>query len=173
MSMMSTQGPAPQSAPSPTSGPGPPAQSQPGGAPPQQPIGQTPPMGALAPPSEPPPGPITQKWHDVTVRRKSKSNRTICMSVPPEEFGITRFARNIKNAGYVFHQTLKTEAQLIKEGYEEEQIQNLNTYAAMTNQEELARDTVEERQGTSGDGALNRSNREIQITEHYIEIDYE
>src|SRR5260221_1995707 len=104
MSMMSTQGPAPQSAPSPTSGPGPPAQSQPGGALPQtqQPIGPTPapPMGGGVMDQHQPPGPITQKWHDVTVRRKSKSTRTICMSVPPEEFGISRFARNIRNCGY-------------------------------------------------------------------------
>lgn len=127
---------------------------------------------AAPPPPVPAPQP-PQKWHDVTVRRTKRVERCIIAPVPPEEFGISRFARNIKDCGYCFHEVIKRESDLIEQGYDADQVHNLNTYSAMTNQEELARDTVEERQGTTGDAGLNRANREVKITEHYIKIDYE
>src|SRR5260221_30284 len=146
------------------------------GAPVQPPMGPLPPgllgPGAPQPPASMPPPP-PPKWHDVTVRRKRLVERCIIAPVPPEEFGISRFARNIKDCGYCFHEVIKRESDLIEQGYDEDQVHNLNTYSAMTNQEELARDTVEERQGTAGDSGLNRANREVKITEHYIKLDYE
>src|SRR5262249_8005466 len=113
------------------------------------------------------------KYHDVTIRRKKLTARCVVSPVPPEEFGITRFARNIKDSGYCFHEVIRRESDMVADGYDPEQVRNLNTYSAMTNQEELARDTVEERQGTTGDGGLNRANREIKVAEHYIILDYE
>ncbi len=146
------------------------------GVPAQPPMGPPPPgllgPGAPQPPAPMPPPPPPQ-WHDVTVRRKRLVERCVIAPVPPEEFGISRFARNIKDCGYCFHEVIKRESDLIEQGYDEDQVHNLNTYSAMTNQEELARDTVEERQGTTGDSGLNRANREVKITEHYIKLDYE
>jgi hypothetical protein len=41
----------------------------------------------------------------------------------PEEFGIERGARDIKDCNYCFHEVVtKTEGQLIAEGFDEEQV---------------------------------------------------
>jgi hypothetical protein len=142
-------------------------------------VGQQPPGPGLlgapgqqapAPPGAPTPAP---KWHDVTIRKKKRIERVVCAPVPPEEFGITRFGRNIHDTGYCFHEVIKRESDMIEQGYEPEQIRNINTYAAFVNQEEMARDTVEERMGATGDFGFNRANRQIKITEHYIKLDYE
>lgn len=129
----------------------------------------TPPVPPTAPPVLPPP----PKWHDVTVVRKKKTARCVISPVPPEEFGISRFARDIKNCGYCFHEVIKTQGSLVAEGYDPNQIANISTYTAQTNQEELARDSVEERTGQNGDGGLNEMNRKVKITEHYVYLDYE
>jgi hypothetical protein len=93
------------------------------------------------------------------------------MGVPPEEFGIERNARDIKTCNYCFHEVVtKTEAELISEGYDEDQIKALEEYTGNADTETQARDTVEEHSGT---GAANTSSRLVRITEHYIRMDYE
>jgi hypothetical protein len=43
------------------------------------------------------------------------------LGVPPEEFGIERGARSIRDCNYCFHEVVtKTEAQLIAEGFDDE-----------------------------------------------------
>jgi hypothetical protein len=65
--------------------------------------------------------------------------------VPPEEFGIERGARGIRDCNYCFHEVVtKTEAQLIAEGFDEEQVKSLDDYTGTTEIETLARDTFEE-----------------------------
>src|SRR6185295_17249032 len=88
------------------------------------------------------------------------------------EFGIERNARSIRDCNYCFHETTnRTEASLIDDGYDPEQIKGLPTYTLAQTVENLSRDTVEESRGTGGD--VNQSARQLKITEHYIRIDYE
>jgi hypothetical protein len=93
--------------------------------------------------------------------------------VPPEEFGIARNARNIRDAGYVFHDVLKRQEELIAQGYDEDQVKNLPSYSGLANIETQARDTIEERRGSQGDEGINKPNRLIKITEHYVRMDYD
>src|SRR5262249_37304854 len=116
-----------------------------------------PPFAAASPMGPP-------KFHDVTVRKKRRVERCVIAPVPPEEFGISRYARNIHDCGYCFHEVIRRESDMVEMGYDPQQVRQVNTYSALTNQEELARDTVEERMGTYGDGGLNRANRQIKIT---------
>jgi hypothetical protein len=125
-------------------------------------------MAALPPT---PPKPVT---HDVTITTTRKQAQAKTLGVPPEEFGIERGARDIKTCNYCFHEVVtKTEAQLIAEGYDEEQIKALSDYTGFTEIETLARDTVNEHLTTGTTDSINRAARLVKITEHYVRMDYE
>jgi hypothetical protein len=111
--------------------------------------------------------------HDVTIVRKKSYGCARVVGVPPEEFGITKRARSILDATYCFHnvRTL-TEADLIAQGFDEDQVKTLPTLSVQEGQEQLSRDTLHEEQGISGD-TINRSARIIDVTEHYVKMDYE
>jgi hypothetical protein len=68
--------------------------------------------------------------HDVTVRTRRTRQCARVEGVPPEEFGIARHARSIRDADYCFHDVLRSEAKLIAQGYDREQIKRLPSYAA-------------------------------------------
>src|SRR5260370_35755061 len=113
--------------------------------------------------------PIT---HDVTIVTTRKLAQAKALGVPPEEFGIERGARSIRECNYCFHEVVtKTEAQLIAEGFDEKQIQSLTPYTGNTEIETLARDSVQEHFNTSS--GVNSAARLIRITEHYVRMDYE
>lgn len=119
---------------------------------------------ALAPP------PVT---HDMTIVTTRKLAHARVMGVPPEEFGIERGARSIRDCNYCFHEVVtKTEGQLIAEGFDKEQIKSLDDYTGNTDIETFARDTTGEHLSASSDSA-NTATRLVRITEHYVRMDYE
>lgn len=109
--------------------------------------------------------------HDAKVTKSKKYAEAKVLGVPPEEFGIEKGARSIKTCNYCFHKVLRTEDELIQQGFDEDQIRSLPTYAAITNTEEIERDTVFEHQNVGED--MNKASRQIQVVEHYIRMDYE
>jgi hypothetical protein len=113
--------------------------------------------------------------HDVTIVTTRKLAQARVMGVPPEEFGIERGARSIRDCNYCFHEVVtKTEAQLIAEGFDAGQIRALRPQTGTTEIETLARDTVEEHlSATSGGESPNVAARLVRITEHYVRMDYE
>jgi hypothetical protein len=121
-------------------------------------------------PATPSASPVT---HDVTIVTTRKLAQARVLGVPPEEFGIERGARSIGDCNYCFHEVVtNTEAQLIAEGFDAEQIKSLTDYTGDTNVETLARDTADEHFGTSA-GGVNSAARLVRITEHYVRMDYE
>lgn len=114
------------------------------------------------------------KYHDVVVVRRSKYGSAKVVPVPPEEFGITRRARRIRDADYSFHEVIKTESDLIAQGYDRDQVKAIPTYVKYDESgiEQRSRDTVEETQGAATE-SLNRAIRQIKVTEHYMRMDYE
>jgi hypothetical protein len=118
----------------------------------------------------PQPVPVT---HDVTIVTTKKLSQAKVMGVPPEEFGIERGARSIRDCNYCYHEVVtKTEAQLIAEGFDETQIKALQPYSGRTESETAARDSVQESSSAGGD-SLNSAARLVKITEHYVRMDYE
>jgi hypothetical protein len=111
------------------------------------------------------------KLHDVEVRRSRSAANARIEPVPPEEFGIARDARSLRDCDYCFHKVLLTEAKLIAQGYDRAQVRALPSYAGISNTEEIARDTVDEFQ-LAGD-SLNTAARRIEVVEHYVRMDYE
>ena len=127
-----------------------------------------PPLAALAglEPAAPP-----ARRHDVTVVKRAKYGCARVMAVPPEEFGIARRARTLAEADYCFHAVRKAEHQLIAEGFDPEQVKALPSEGADDDPEAAARSSVDE--SAEASEGLNRSARMIEITEHYIRLDYE
>lgn len=124
-------------------------------------------QGEIMPPEAPAP-----VFHDVTVRSTRNRAQAKVLGVPPEEFGIERGARTIQEANYCFHEIVtKTEADLVAEGFDEEQIKSLSVYTGNTDSETMRRDTVAEH--TQPASELNPSARYVRLTEHYIRMDYE
>jgi len=111
--------------------------------------------------------------HDVTVRSTRTRQCARVEGVPPEEFGIARHARSIRDADYCFHDVLRSEGKLIAQGYDREQIKRLPSYAAADTVEAQARDSVGEGTQNQGDDGLNSASRLIRVTEHYVRMDYE
>src|ERR1700681_27434 len=112
-----------------------------------------------------PPGRLASTvTHDVSIVTTRKLAQAKVMGVPPEEFGIERGARAIRDCNYCFHEVVtKTEAQLIAEGFDEEQIKSLDDYTGSTEIETLARDTVEEHFSPDA-GVLNPAARLVRVT---------
>jgi hypothetical protein len=103
--------------------------------------------------------------HDVTIVTTRKLAQARVMGVPPEEFGIERGARCIRDCNYCFHEVVtKTEAQLIAEGFDTTQVKSLNDYTGYVNIETLARDTADEHFGTSA-GGINSAARLVRVYE--------
>jgi hypothetical protein len=128
-------------------------------------------MDAMTPPGMlAQPNPVT---HDVTIVTTRKLAQAKVMGVPPEEFGIERGARTIKDCNYCFHEIVtKTVSQLIDEGFDEDQVNNLEDYTGNNEVETLSRDTVAEHFNTAP-AANNPAARLVKFTEHYIRMDYE
>ena len=111
--------------------------------------------------------------HDVTIVTTRKLAHARVMGVPPEEFGIERGARSIRDCNYCLHEVVsKTEGQLISEGFDDEQIKSLGDYTGNTDIETFARDTTGEHLSAASDSA-NTATRLVSITEHYVRMDYE
>lgn len=144
------------------------------GSAPQQGMPAAPGMPGMPQPSSPVNGvPVNPDQpqpmlHDVTVVQKKTYAYAKVMAVPPEEFGIARNARTIRDADYSFHKVLSTENKLIEEGYDPDQVKTLPSYTALTGQEEMSRNTVNE---FAGDNRTDAA-RQIEIVEHYIRTDY-
>ncbi len=118
------------------------------------------------------PGLGGQTLHDITVVTRKKYARARVMGVPPEEFGIERGARNVRDSNYCFHRIVdRTESDLIEQGYDPKQIKALGTYRGWSYPEEIDRDTVDEHSG-AGSQEINTAARPVEIIEHYVRMDY-
>jgi hypothetical protein len=112
-----------------------------------------------------------QILYDCVVKRSKKFQQAKIDPIPPEEFGISRNARSLRDCDYCFHKVLLSETKLWARASTRTKIQALPSYHGVTNTEEVARDTVNEYQ-YQGD-QMNSAARKIEVTEHYIRMDYE
>lgn len=124
------------------------------------------------PAAEGPLPPVT--LHDVTIVRRQKYACTRVEAVPPEEFGISRRAKlgAMQSTDYCYHETVKTEEELIANGFDADSIKALPDTDFDDTEEAITRDTVSDRSEGSGASNLNRSTRKIRVTEHYCRMTY-
>src|SRR6185312_3240269 len=118
--------------------------------------------------------PAVPARHDVTIVTTKKQSRVRVMGVPPEEFGIERSARSLRDCNYCFHEVVtKTEGDLIDEGFDEDQIRAITEDTGTSDIETIERDTVSEHLAITGGIAANSAARPVKITEHYVRMDHE
>ncbi len=111
--------------------------------------------------------------HAVKVKRTKTSGQVRVMSVPPEEFLISRRSTSIEEANFVCHRVKKTVSDLIMEGYDPKIVEELPTYTtnnAEYDEERIARfsfddDSIPAQEGTG-------ASRKVWLEECYVHIDY-
>lgn len=112
--------------------------------------------------------------YDIVVQTRGKSHCHRVVPVPPEEFGICRDARSIRDASYCFHECKRPVGELIEAGYDADQIMALPSDSEFGDNAEIrARDTVDESTTNVNHDTMNRMRRLVTVTEHYIRMDYE
>jgi len=112
--------------------------------------------------------------HDVKAKCTKKYGQVKVVSVPPEEFLISRRAVDVETAPFICHRVKKTVSDLILEGYDPKVVNDLPTYSqtqAEWNQERLARfsyddDSIPPDEGTG-------ASKQVWIEECYTRIDYD
>ena len=114
--------------------------------------------------------------HDVVIKRQVKKGEVKIVNIAPEEFLISREAKNVEEARFVCHRSRMTLAELREMGYEvdEELIGSSDSVNYNTNQENNARHQFDNSQGwpfdyEEGEGAL----REVWVFESYMRVEIE
>lgn len=108
---------------------------------------------------------------DVVLRTKREKGRVRIAAVPPEEFGISRRARCVKDAPYCYHERELTPSDLIAMGFDRELVESIPTADKPDDEVALARETVQDRTGYGSGGEQNPAMRPVRVTEHYIRLD--
>jgi len=134
------------------------------------------PMDMMQPQVDPATGlpmPMQQPMlHDVQIKRTTKDGRIRIMAVPPEELIIDRRARSFEDAGIIAHRQMATVDDLLKMGYELEEIEeNISSTDLDSNDEYLARQPLSTTLG-AGD-SLNPGQRRVLYVESYMRVDYD
>ena len=122
-------------------------------------------------PDELPPELAGVKLHDVTIKRTVPKGRVTVENVPPEEFLISKRARGLDKAPFVAHRTWPTQSDLISQGYDKDQVDELSDGDSDTfNAEKNARHNDEE---DMADEEADRATREILVHECYLYVDWD
>ena len=134
------------------------------------------PMDMMQPQIDPATGqpmPMPQPMlHDVQIKRTTKDGRIRIMAVPPEELVLDRRARSFEDAGIIAHRQMATVDDLLKMGYELEEIEEtISSTDLDSNDEYLARQPLSTTMG-AGD-SLNPGQRRVLYVEAYIRVDYD
>ena len=113
----------------------------------------------------------TPPEYSCTIRRTTDKGRLCVSAVPPEEFLIDRRARNIEEAEFVAHRRYVTVSDLVKMGYEMDEIENLG-YETQDdfegNQETFDRNP---NATILGAGRTDVASRKVLYIEAYVRVD--
>lgn len=110
--------------------------------------------------------------YDIKIRRTAKRGRAKVEVIPPEELGMSRYARSIYEADCVWHKTEKSITQLVEMGFDRDELDEIpSDDEQIFNQERLARYAGEDdfpEDPESTDPAM----RKIWLYEVYIRFDW-
>ncbi len=112
--------------------------------------------------------------HDLVLTSKQAGGKVKILNVPPEEFLISKDARNTEDARLVGHRRLRTLSDLREAGFPKDKIDSLSAGndEGSSDAEEITRNTVEDPTSQTGDqSTLNPAMRQVWVTEAYIKID--
>jgi len=112
--------------------------------------------------------------HDVKVKKTKTDGQVRVLSVPPEEFLISRRAESIEEANFVCHRVKKSVSDLILEGYPKDLVEELPTYNqsnAEWDEERQARFSFDSDATPSEE--TKGAGRKVWLEECYIHLDYD
>ena len=112
--------------------------------------------------------------HDVKVKKTKTDGQVRVLSVPPEEFLVSRRATSVEDASFVCHRVKKSVSDLILEGYPKSLVDELPSYTqnnAEFNEERIARFSYDDDSSPSDEG--EGPSRKVWLEECYMHIDYD
>jgi YD repeat-containing protein len=110
---------------------------------------------------------------DIKIRRTSKMGRVKIEVIPPEELGMSRYARSIYDTDCVWHKTEKSVSDLVQMGFDRDEIEKIpSDDEQIFNQERIARFSDEDA-GPDVSESTDPSMRKIWLYEVYIRFDWD
>jgi hypothetical protein len=111
--------------------------------------------------------------HDVTIKRTRPGGRVRVMNVPPEEFLISRRARSLDDAPFLAHWVHRTVSDLLDEGYNRAQIENIPSDGEQEFNEERVTRFNRDDEWPFQEKEIDKSTREIRVYECYVKADWD
>lgn len=110
--------------------------------------------------------------HDVHVRRRKNKSRALVECVPPEELLVSRTSRDLKTSPLIGHRSIKTYSDLVKMGYDLDQIKEVSGLgdSFLTNAEAQTRNPAINAFQQSPD-INDESSTKVTYVEAFIRID--
>jgi len=108
--------------------------------------------------------------YNVSVQKTNKSGQVKIENVPPEEFLISKSAKNIEDSPFLAHRRLMTRSELSAIGYDKDMVDELPTFNDLSfNRERIARFPNGEQPDQNS--SLDFSMQLLEVYECYIRID--
>jgi hypothetical protein len=113
--------------------------------------------------------PMIVRAHNVKVSKKKTSGGVVVENVPPEEFLISKRAKDIDSAPFVAHRRLVTRSELVAMGFDPADIATIPTSTDLEfSAERVSRFDQSE---TPDDGSMDESMEEVEVFECYVRCD--
>lgn len=110
----------------------------------------------------------------VSLRKSKEYGCTVVSGVPPEEFLISRDARTIDDARFVGHRVRKLASDLVADGYSRSLVDRIpGDETAENTAETESRSRYEDNDTGLNAASMDRSTRQIIVTEGYLRVDYD
>lgn len=117
--------------------------------------------------------PIPQIYN-VTVLRSGAPRGLTIENIPPEEFLISKKAKDIQSSPFCAHRRTVTKSDLREMGYTEEQLENIGSldHSEQYSEERIARHSYDETEYWDLHSSPDESMQEYWATEAYIRVDF-
>jgi hypothetical protein len=113
--------------------------------------------------------PVVMRSHNVKVSKKNQSGSVQIENVPPEEFLISKRAKDIETAPFVAHRTLMTRSDLVAMGFDAKQVDTIPSSNDLTySQERISRFDQSEQPDAQ---SMDMSMEEVEVFECYVRAD--
>lgn len=113
--------------------------------------------------------------YDITCVRKKKGGKIAIENVPPEEFLISRKAKDIATSPFVGQRFLRTRSELKSMGYKNVDELGGDDNAVSLNSERIERLSFDDEMAAAGDvgESMDDSQRQVWVTDCYIRCDWD
>ena len=118
-----------------------------------------------------PQGILEVKSYDAKVKRTTDHKKVIYENIPPEEFLISRTARDFKKPRMIGHTTPKTRSELVEMGFDKEEVYKLPAQTRISNNEEKNSRYHDYDNNNLGNSSSQKATDLVELTEMYVYMD--